>query len=129
MRNHILTLAITVLSLVSMCLGCGGNTGPDMGTVSGTLTKGGEPVPQGWIEFHPVAGGRPSFATTDDQGNYSLTYTADQQGALIGMHEVKAGTGGIDSPDGRSTTKQVPFKFKQEVEVTSGSNTIDIQVE
>jgi hypothetical protein len=37
--------------------------------------------------FHPEVG-RPSWGFTDDKGHFTLEYTRDQDGALLGKHKV-----------------------------------------
>lgn len=78
------------LILAASLVGCGyGNVAP----VTGTVTLDGEPLADALVRFQPVEGGRPSTATTDAQGNYTLRYTQKQEGAERGKHRVFVSTG------------------------------------
>lgn len=67
--------------------GCGGDSGPDLVDVSGTITMTGSPVVDAQVQFTPSEG-RPSFGTTDASGKYRLEYTPGQFGAVAGKHRV-----------------------------------------
>lgn len=77
--------AAIVLGL-AMILGCS-ESGPPLGTVTGTVTMDGEKLPNAIVSFVPEAGGRASVATTDENGEYRLAYI-DRPGALIGTHKI-----------------------------------------
>src|SRR5262245_47319291 len=83
------TLAIVLAS--TAVIGCGG--GPQLGQVSGRITNAGQPQQNLWVKFTPKAGGRPSHARTDSNGDFSIRYMAEE-GALVGQHEVVIGSGG-----------------------------------
>lgn len=73
--------------------GCGGpDDQPELGMVSGTVTKDGEPLADAWIEFHPDTG-RLAAGRTNAEGKYTLQYTNEAAGAKVGTHTVKIGTG------------------------------------
>ncbi len=55
--------------------------------VSGTVTRGGQPVPRVTVFFAP-AGGRPSWGVSNADGRYELEYTREQPGAVLGKHKV-----------------------------------------
>ncbi|MEQ9406277.1 MAG: carboxypeptidase-like regulatory domain-containing protein [Fuerstiella sp.] len=77
-------------SMVLLTAGCGGGPGdmPELADVSGTVTVGGKPLPNALIEFRPTESGRPSTGRTADDGTYSLQYTVENSGAIIGEHSV-----------------------------------------
>jgi hypothetical protein len=77
------TLASLTLLVAS---GCGGS-GPDIVEVSGQLTRGGKPVPNLTVMFQPDEG-RPSWGRSDENGNFTLSYDPERDGARIGMHTV-----------------------------------------
>lgn len=82
---------LTGLTLAAVALaaaGCGSNE-PKVVKVSGVATHKGEPLPGLIITFMPDYG-RPSIATTDDQGRFTLDYDAERKGALLGRHTVSA---------------------------------------
>jgi hypothetical protein len=78
-----LTLAVLALTAASCSSG-----GPDIAYVSGRVTMDGKPLPNATVVFVP-ANGRPSGATTDEDGNYVLNYTEGRQGAIPGESTVR----------------------------------------
>jgi hypothetical protein len=97
--------------------GCG-KGGPQLGEVSGkVLDKDGKPLPKANVTFQPLApDSSPSYGTTDEQGVYTLTYTEDRKGAVVGQHTV---TVAVPKTDIRG-------QFQKEVK--PGSNTIDLNM-
>ncbi|WP_158262418.1 MULTISPECIES: carboxypeptidase-like regulatory domain-containing protein [Pirellulaceae] len=80
-------LAIAMLGIVSLA-GCGGEEGPEMGMVTGTITKGGAPLVGANLEFYPIGDGGASYGTSDEEGNFSLRYSTGKPGAMVGDHKV-----------------------------------------
>jgi hypothetical protein len=76
----ILCAALTALP------GCS-ERGAKLDRVSGTVTRGGQPVPEAIVHFVPGAG-RPSWGQTDRTGHYELRYVAKRMGAVPGIHRV-----------------------------------------
>ncbi len=72
--------------LAVVVAGCGGD-GPKVVKITGTVTRGGQPVKDLVVNFVPETG-RPSWGFTDPQGQYTLHYTKDQDGAVLGKHRV-----------------------------------------
>jgi hypothetical protein len=119
---------------INVLVGCGPG-GPALGTVEGTVTLDGAPLPEASIVFEPLEG-RSSHGETDSTGKYELQYTEERPGALIGTHTVKVSTGKtVQSKDGsdKVVAEKVPSKYNvqttMEQEVKSGSNTIDLQLD
>lgn len=78
-------------AIVFECLvaaGCGPG-GPKVVKVNGTVTRGGQPLKDIRLTFFPEQG-RPSSALTDAEGRFSLQYTPDRPGAVVGKHKVTA---------------------------------------
>jgi hypothetical protein len=73
-----------------MFSGCG-ESGPPMGTVTGTVTLDDKPMPNLMVVFVPKAGGQTSTATTNSEGKYELL-GANSKGALVGLHTVSITT-------------------------------------
>ena len=128
-------LAGCLLAVMVLCtLGCGSG-GPAMGQVSGKVTLDGQPLANATIEFRPREG-RPSGATTDASGDYTLQFTAHKTGVLIGEHTVKITTEGeIEDPETGETTEvpeRVPAKYNAETTLTAtvsgGKNTINFEL-
>ena len=135
----VLLLLICGLCTVFVVSGCGGPPpGPDLGTVTGTVTLDGKPLADASITFTP-ANGRPSVGTTDASGKYTLSYTIQKPGAMLGKHKVtittqKPASGGEgDEPAVRGREELLPAKYHAESELTAdvqaGPNTIDFALE
>lgn len=135
--NPFALLNITLLSFSLVLLsGCGGGSDtPPLGTVSGVVTLDEKPLADAEVTFQPETG-RPSLGKTDSQGNYTLAYTVNDNGALIGPHKViittaveafSDETGG--GQDREARPEILPPKYNAQTnltaEVKSGSNTID----
>ena len=127
-------LLMSVIAAVAMLAGCGGGyDGPPVGSVAGTVTIQGKPAPDVVVEFTPTEGGRGSTGTTDDSGQYELIYSSNKMGAQVGKHTVKIS--GNQVLDDNSTNMMKPktsvpkevAEMTREVEVSSGSNTIDLE--
>jgi hypothetical protein len=74
--------ALVLLLAVSGCSG-------ELVNASGKVTYKGQPVPSTMVIFHPEeAGKRDSHGVTDDNGNFSLSYSSTQRGVLRGRHTV-----------------------------------------
>lgn len=93
--------------------GCGNGDRPQLGTVTGTVTLGGEPLKNVEITFSPDVG-RPSYGKTDGDGRYELDYINDTKGAKLGKHNISIRSGKVAQPAPRF------------VEIKPGMNTIDI---
>ena len=74
-------------SLVAVGIAGCGDRGPKVVKISGTVTRGGQPVKDLKLNFIPEKG-RTSWGFTDPQGHYTLHYTRDQDGACVGKHKV-----------------------------------------
>lgn len=74
-----------LLGIIAL-FGCG-RRGPEIVDVTGTVTRGGEPVANLEIHFVPDEG-RPSWGLTDAQGHFTLNYSRDRDGAVVGRHRV-----------------------------------------
>jgi hypothetical protein len=84
-HSHRSLLAVMAAPVLVTILGCGG--GPSVVEISGTVTRGGVPVPDLVVNFQPDEG-RPSWGFTDPQGRYTLHYTKNQDGVAVGHHRV-----------------------------------------
>lgn len=93
---------------------------PDLGTVTGVVTLDGKPIPNAEVRFTPASGSGPnqaaawsqSYGTTDGQGAYSLSYTKDLRGGVIGPNKVQVFI--LGRP------------FDKDVEVKAGTNDIPL---
>ena len=108
-----------------------------VGSVSGKVTLGGQPLADAIVTFTPKTSGAPSSAITDASGGYTLRYTRDYDGALVGEHTVTISTYAAANPDDEppkpEVPEKVPAKYNTKSEllatVKSGSNTLDFPLE
>ena len=122
------------LALLAGCLGCFSSySGPPLGEVTGIVEVNGKPVEGVIVAFTPIEGGRGSTGTTDASGNFRLIYSTTQTGAEVGRHYVQVSSDSLIDPDNvntRKPTSTIPAEIAaqtREVEVESGSNTIDLK--
>ena len=151
------TRLLLIVPLALFTIGCGGGTRPDLGRVSGRITLDGNPIEGVHIEFTPVIDGRPSVASSDSSGYYTLSYKGSIMGARLGEHDVtmttfreaiifdededevqRSGKAASDDDEGDATPKnipgraeEIPEKYAEEklrVTVEPGSNTINLEL-
>jgi len=79
---------IASLALLLMVVGCGGESGPALQTVTGKVTKGGQPIANVNVTFSPVSGGVSSGGRTDAEGKFALVCQNGKAGAIEGKHKV-----------------------------------------
>lgn len=88
MKHFVLGLLVaSTLGLV----GCGAGTPADQpktAKVTGHVKLDGKPLGNAVVTFSPTGTGRPSSGTTNAEGYYSLMYTMNVAGAIIGEHSV-----------------------------------------
>lgn len=79
-----------VLQCFAACLLCATGCGESarLAPVSGTVRINGKPLAKAGVTFTPVVGGRPAWATTDEQGRFTLTTFSANDGAFVGDHSV-----------------------------------------
>ncbi len=124
-------LSCLALTLTACLVGCGGDD--RFATVSGTLTVDSKPVKGLEIIFEPqFEGGSPSIGFSDDSGHYKAMFTADREAVMIGKHVVRIS--GVQYGEGTTTElAKIPPEYgpksTQTVEITSGSNTFDLDIE
>ncbi len=92
----------------------------------------GKPLAEAMVNFTPD-NGRPSVGKTDAEGNYSLRYNDDVEGAAIGTHVVQI----VKIPSGTPTREnysqmQIPAKYnfqsELKAEVKEGENSINFDL-
>lgn len=84
MKVHFPALIVVLFAAV----GCGGSDGPTLYPVTGTVTKGGEPLAGVTVTFTPVDSGPSSAGRTDDSGKFVLLSATGKSGAVAGKHKV-----------------------------------------
>lgn len=134
---------VSMTLLLISSFGCGkSGDGPQVAAVKGLVTRNGKPVADLFLNFKPTSG-RPSWAVTDANGRYELTFDATQKGALIGTHKVWvtqpiSGAEGMGPEDQPKTSPELPAilqKYGREeispltIEVKAGSAPIDLKLD
>lgn len=132
-----------VFALGLCCLGlvgCG-DGGPALGLVEGKITLDGKPM-FGVVVTFTAEGGSASYGVTDKNGDYSLMFTDDKAGAMVGKHKVT-----LESPrlsrseieemkaEGQELPPEVlpvPKKYQGDgaltAEVERGKNTVNFEL-
>lgn len=115
--------------------GCGSTDRPELGSVTGTVTMDGQPLPNVWVMFNPTTGGRTSIARTNEQGEYKMMYLEGTPGVNIGSHQVVIVTYNEDEVEemrantGSPVKDPIPAKYNTQTtltaEVTDGKHVID----
>lgn len=119
--------------------GCGGvDDRPTLGSVTGTVTMDGQPLPNVWVMFNPTAG-RTAMARTDENGEYELQYLEGTEGANLGTHSVVIQTYAEDElyelqeASGKPVKEPIPARYNSKTmlkaEVKEGNNVIDFPLE
>jgi len=126
------------LLLTGFLAGC--SKGPVLGTVTGVVQQGGQPVPFAYLVFQPVGKGTYGSAYTDVDGRYVLKFSPTRNGALVGKHQVTIRTAAVDEiqvedkATGQMVTPPLPpgYQPRQELqferEVQRGRNTLDFDL-
>lgn len=128
-----------VVALLFTSAGC--SREPVLGKVRGKVTLEGVPVPFAFVQFTPIdPPGTYGSAYGDEQGNYSLRFSATRDGAPVGKHEVLVRTARKDEiqvedkSTGLMVTPKLPEGYKANVElvfdreVTTGENEINLEL-
>lgn len=127
-------LCAALLPLLFVVAGCGDPNAPPMGTVSGTVTVGGQPPTEPFrIVFSNSTTGQGSAGEVEEDGGYELETplpVGEYQVYFIMSNKMQS-----DAP--RSTdaeiVKSIPRQYQSESSplteaVAEGSNTIDVDV-
>ena len=100
---------------------------PELGEVEGVVTLDSKPLAGALVTFKPDLG-KPSFAKTDENGNYRIAYLRDISGAKVGTHRIKITTATEENPE-----ETVPSRYNDESElvreVSPGNNQLDFHLE
>lgn len=95
-----------ILLLGIVLEGCGGAPAdaPTVAPVRGKVTRKGQPLKGALVVYSPLAAGEkgssPSTGVTNDQGEYTLVYNRNLDGATIGKNQVRISLGdGLSDED------------------------------
>jgi hypothetical protein len=112
-----------LLIAVFMSGGCGDR---EIGSVHGTVTLDGQPLPKAVVTFVHVGGGRQSSGLTDADGHYQLWFLRDRMGAQLGNHKVRIYTSGTEETAVTHEKERVPAIYNTQTtlerEVVGGDN-------
>ena len=130
----------TGLLMMLAAVGCGGK-GFRSAPVSGVVTLNGKPLAEATVIFQPAGSGNPgppSTATTDEEGRFTLLFSDQKPGAVVGKHKVVVSTRQFHAQDENSdkeeevVKEQVPDAYREspfEFEVpASGTNDAEINL-
>ena len=132
MRELSLVTLPVALILCFTLAGCGGGNGTV--PVEGTVQYQGQPVPGiSSIMFQPEDGGRPSTASTGEDGHFVLNFSRTEKGAKPGKYAVTFAL--LDEPEDISPEIQAilekhgPDGTPYEVEITGATTDLVINIE
>ena len=80
-----------VVAAVLAVTGCGPSRDPNLpptANVSGKVIYQGEPVTVGTVTFHPEGEGNPAVGLLGEDGSFTLSTYAPDDGAVVGTHSV-----------------------------------------
>jgi hypothetical protein len=133
-RHRTATFLILPLFTVVIATGCG----ESLGTVSGTVTFEGKPLPTGRVVFHPEdTSSAPAFARLNTDGLYRLARAKGVQGVTPGKYRVSIQSALKESdPQFLTFTREypIPENYANEeatplsAEVVVGNNIFDFEV-
>lgn len=119
------SVIVGLFFMTSLLCGCG-KDGPELGQVRGVVTMDGKPLPGAAIVFIPQQGGRSAMGGTDENGEYTIQYSATDSGAIVGPVAVEIRTG---IGEGKET---IPPRYNTKTELTadvkSGKNDINFDL-
>lgn len=142
MRRATPQLLLPSLILLLCALSGCGSSGPEVGEVTGTVTLDGKPLPNAVLTFKSQApNGTTSMGVTGPDGKYTLMFTTDRSGAMLGKHDVEIVTNKLSDDDVASLKAQgktpppftpIPKKYREPgtlvKDVVKGKNTIDFDL-
>lgn len=122
-----------ILMTAVVIAGCGGSDRPTVIPVTGTVTRGGQPLTGAAVMFLPEQGA-PSSGQTDASGQFTLVFNDGRPGAVPGKHQVLITLPGpeLPPPTGQEKTPvhvPPPVEFRKQAEVKAeGENKLTLEV-
>ncbi len=138
MRSVVVSKALRLSGLLIVMLlvsGCG-ESGPELGTVTGTVKLDGMTVEGAVVQFVPLGGtGTPSYGLTNAEGIYEMEFSSSSNGVMLGNNMVRISSNDTVVIDGKSYSGKEVFpktynNFSEvEAEVVAGANVHDFDCE
>ena len=113
---------------LALVAGCSRPERPPLGTVGGTVTLDGRPLPEATVLFTPDGPGRTSQGLTDPGGRYRLFYLRDIAGANLGRHTVRITTATEDNGRREILPRRYHAKTVLGATVAPGDNRCDFEL-
>ncbi|MHC2065860.1 DUF4198 domain-containing protein [Bremerella sp. T1] len=110
--NDLSGVWIAVLALIVLSIGCSSSS--ETVPVHGHVLLDGKPLANAEIIFQPE-GKRASIGQTNKDGYYELTFTAMQEGGVVGLNRVMI-TKEAGGPDG---DEMIPRQYNVDTELTA----------
>ncbi|MEX0794893.1 MAG: carboxypeptidase regulatory-like domain-containing protein [Pirellulaceae bacterium] len=131
-KTNLFCFAFPLCLLTSLGLGCNQQQGPELATVSGTVTLDEKPLEGATVHFQPKSG-RPSYGITNEQGEYTMGYSLERSGVTLGSHVVIIRTL-IEDDNGKVTREELlPNKYHKETTLSAvvedKANVIDFDLQ
>jgi len=101
----------TAAAMAGFLVGCGGESGPKLVPLTGTVTLNGKPLEGAVVSFEPDAsfkGGFPANDVTGPDGNYKV-FTKGRSGIMPGKYHVVVTKSLIDPSKIRPEFKDDPY--------------------
>jgi hypothetical protein len=99
----------------------------ELASVDGRVTLHGKPQANLGVDFSPADGRRGSEGCTDAEGYYSLFYTSDKPGGVIGHQQVIVFVPEVTDASQKVISPRKNLMFS-EVDVRSGANRFDFDL-
>jgi hypothetical protein len=112
------------------CLGLSCHSGPETGTVSGTITLDGKPVEDGFVRFVPADGQSQPADSTVIAGQYTVTMPTGEKKVEVYWAKTKPNAKPVDTASPPETVTQlIPPKYNATTElrytIVKGAQTKD----
>lgn len=122
-----------LLCLIGMTaiLGCGKSSRLEMGRVNGNVTLDGKPLAHAFVTFTPKESTEhSSTGVTDERGEYSLSYTYGNSGALVGEHLVIINSAAKNDESPKDPVLPASYNTETQLSaaVKSGRNRFDFKL-
>lgn len=117
MTRFRLTPLCSAACFLAFLSGCGGQSGPTLHPVTGTVLYNGRPVEGAVVAFRGEGALRLATGTTDSQGRFELSTLKEGDGTVAGKHQVTVskfvveggmGSGPVSMDDAAKSPQSAP---------------------